>query len=71
MAHNSWISISCYSSSLKVQSFVAPYNEHNICYITAVVIIEELLNRNVGSIYVTDVHQKRIEDVTDMFSSQV
>ena len=38
---------------------------------TAVVIIEELIRRKVDLIYVTDVHQKRVEDVRDHFGNQV
>ena len=37
----------------------------------AVSIIEELLERNVAHIYVTDCHQKRVDDVKDMFSMKV
>ncbi len=37
----------------------------------AMIIIEELIRRKADLIYVTDVHQKRVDDVRDHFGSKV
>ena len=38
--------------------------------LSAMVVIDELLNREVEHIYVTDCNQKRVHDVIDMFAER-
>lgn len=40
-------------------------------FISAVVVIEELLKKKVAKIYVSDCNQKRVHDVLDMFAGKV